>query len=240
MSFTTGQEIIDFFRRKDTYFKRAFSQAGEDVIVLGIINALNLKKFSWIDIGAHHPLYFSNTALFYKKGFRGINIEADPALIQEFYRKRPQDINLNVLISNKSTKQKFYIIDPSTLSTSSKEEALRLEKLGHKIKKEIEINSMTVSEILDKYNNGMFPDFLSIDAEGYDFEIIKTIKWETTNIPKIICIESVPYSINLQNNFNYMINNEMTKYLLDKDYFIGAYTGINTIFIQNKLCHRTF
>jgi len=63
-----GQEIIDFIRRKETYFQRSFSQTGEDVIILSLIKAFNIKDFSWLDIGAHHPLYFSNTALFYKKG----------------------------------------------------------------------------------------------------------------------------------------------------------------------------
>lgn len=230
-----GQEIIDFIRKKDTYFQRAFSQAGEDVIILGFIKALGEENFSWLDIGAHHPLYLSNTALFYRKGFRGINIEADPSLIKEFYRKRPEDINLNALVSDKSGKQDFYIINPPTLSTFSEDEAHRLETLGHKITNKIEINSITIPEILNKYSNGIFPYFLSVDAEGCDFEIIKTIEWEKT-APKIICVESVPYTLSIQNNFDYMKNNEMTKYLMEKDYYIGAYTGINTIFIQNKLC----
>lgn len=230
-----GQEIIDFIRRKDTYFQRSFSQTGEDVIILSLIKAFNLKDFSWLDIGAHHPLYFSNTALFYKKGFRGINVEADPSLIKEFYRKRPKDINLNVMVSDKSIKQDFYIIDPPTLNTSSEDEAHRLEGLGYKIKDKIEIHSMTVPEIINKYNNGIFPDFLSVDAEGCDFEIIKTIEWDKT-APKIICVESVPFTIKIQDNFDYMKDNEMTKYILDKGYFIGAYTSMNTIFIQNKLC----
>lgn len=229
-----GQEIIDFIRGKDTYFKRSFAQAGEDVIILGLVNHFKLINFSWIDVGAHHPSYFSNTALFYNKGYRGINIEADPNLIGEFYRKRPNDINLNVLISDKNGEQDFYIIDPPTLSTLSKEEAYRLEGYGHKIKKKITVNTITVIDIVNKYSNGDFPCLLTLDAEGYDFEILKTIDWEKT-APKIICVEIVPYTYHLQDNFNHINKEEITAYLLGKGYFIAAYTGINAIFVDKKL-----
>lgn len=233
MGCTLCQEIIDFVRGKETYFKKSFSQSGEDAIIWGLIRSLGLKNFSWLDIGAHHPLYLSNTASFYRKGFRGINIEGDPSLIKEFYRKRPKDINLNVLISSKKGRSTFYIIDPPTLNTMSEEEAKRAETQGHSIKGKIEVESMTVPDVLNKYCNGIFPDLLTLDAEGCDFDILKTIEWEKTT-PKIICIESVPYTIGLQNNFEYMRTTETTKYILEKGYFIAAYTGINAIFVQEK------
>lgn len=229
-----GQEIIDFLRGKETYFQRSFSQSGEDVIIYWLTKTLELKKFSWIDIGAHDPQYLSNTALFYRKGFRGINIEGDPSLIKEFHRKRPKDINLNILISDKSGKQDFYIIDPPTLNTLSEAEALRYKELGYTIKDKIEVESMTISEVIYKYCQGVFPDFLSLDAEGWDFEILKKIEWEKS-FPKIICVEIAPHSSTVKDNFGYMKDNEMTKYILDKDYFIAAYTGTNTIFVKNNL-----
>jgi len=71
-------------------------------------------------------------------------------LIKEFYRKRPKDINLNILVSGESVKQDFYIIDSTTLNTSSEDEAHRLEGLGYKIKYKIEIHSITVPEIINK------------------------------------------------------------------------------------------
>lgn len=79
-----------------------YSQTGGDILIRYAFSNLGINTFSWLDIGAHHPFKISNTAAFYKIGLRGINIEGDPKLIKKFYERRPEDINLNVLISNKS------------------------------------------------------------------------------------------------------------------------------------------
>lgn len=214
-------------------YPTSFSQTGEDVFILYLIQTLGFRTFSWLDIGAHHPLYLSNTALFYEKGCRGLNVEGDPQLIQEFYAQRPQDKNLNFLASNKSGEQTFYIMNPPTLNTLSKEEAEGYVKQGYTIKGQIQIPSLTVPEIINAYNGGVFPDLLSLDAEGHDFEILQTIEWEKT-APKIICVEIAEHSPKITDNFGYMKDNEITKYLYEKDYFVVAYTGNNTIFLHNQ------
>ena len=52
----------------DKYKKISFSQCGEDLIVKFIFDCLGINSPTYIDIGAHHPHYISNTALFYKNG----------------------------------------------------------------------------------------------------------------------------------------------------------------------------
>ncbi len=81
--------------------KISFSQCGEDLIVQNIFNCLGIEKPSYIDVGAYDPFIFSNTALFYSKGSRGINIEPDPHLYKTFPKHRKEDINLNVGIGEK-------------------------------------------------------------------------------------------------------------------------------------------
>jgi hypothetical protein len=75
----------------------SYSQDGEDM-VLKVFFYENKRKYEgfYIDVGAHHPFRFSNTAFFYQKGWRGINIEPTPDLIKKFKRYRKRDINLNV------------------------------------------------------------------------------------------------------------------------------------------------
>ena len=53
----------------------------------------------YVDIGAHHPKRFSNTYIFYQRGWRGINIDAKPGTKEVFNKLRPRDINLEVPIS---------------------------------------------------------------------------------------------------------------------------------------------
>ena len=55
------KNILHFF-----YKRYSFSQEGEDIILNNILN--DKKSGFYIDIGAHHPVRFSNTYLFYLKG----------------------------------------------------------------------------------------------------------------------------------------------------------------------------
>lgn len=76
----------------------------------------NYKGF-YVDIGAHHPFRFSNTAIFYKKGWRGINVEPTPEYYQKFKRYRSKDININIGVSDSNTKLTFYKFDEPALNS---------------------------------------------------------------------------------------------------------------------------
>ena len=70
-----GYSILNLKRKN--YKQISYSQCGEDLIMNFIFNNLRIEKPSYIDIGAHHPFWLSNTFFFYKKGSKGINIEAN-------------------------------------------------------------------------------------------------------------------------------------------------------------------
>src|SRR5215211_2513715 len=102
--------------------KISYSQCGEDLLIQYLFNLRGIPKPSYIDIGANDPFFLSNTAIFYKKGCRGINIEANPLLIKNFKLHRPEDINLNIGVGPKDDELNFFIINHPTLSTFSKQE----------------------------------------------------------------------------------------------------------------------
>lgn len=54
----------------------AYSQEGEDLVLNRIFGEQATGYY--VDVGAHHPFRFSNTAIFYKKGWCGINIDPLP------------------------------------------------------------------------------------------------------------------------------------------------------------------
>ena len=109
--------------------KYSFSQCGEDLIIEYVFTLRGISHPSYIDIGANHPFFLSNTALFYLKGCRGINIEANPYLMDDFLKYRSEDTNLNYGINiNNETVLDFYIMNDSTLSTFSEIEAKNYTK----------------------------------------------------------------------------------------------------------------
>ena len=78
---------------------------------------------------------------------------------------------------------------------------------------------------------------MSLDAEGYDLNILKSIDWERT-YPKIICVENLPYFPKLRNYFESMQKNDLSMYLKSKNYSIIAFTLINTIFVHNEYVEK--
>jgi hypothetical protein len=97
-----------------------YSQEGEDIVLQRFLQ--EKEKGFYIDIGAHHPTRFSNTYLLYLKGWRGVNIDAMPGSMELFNELRPEDINIEVPVSDESKEMLFYIykeIYNHTASTSS-------------------------------------------------------------------------------------------------------------------------
>ena len=84
----------------------SFSVEAEDLIINRLFDACLIRdpnyKGSFIDIGAWHPVRGSNTYFFYKRGWRGINVEPNPEFISEFRRIRGEDITVNAAVSSTS------------------------------------------------------------------------------------------------------------------------------------------
>jgi FkbM family methyltransferase len=216
------------FKKRKTNWKRSYSQCGEDLIIKFIFDIIGIKNPSYIDIGAHHPTYLNNTALLHMTGSIGINIEPDPILFKEFIRSRRKDINLNIGISDKEDEIDFYIINDPTLNTFSEQEANNYKKEGDYFVKSIKkVKVQTVASILEKYADNKFPDLLTIDAEGIDELVLKSIDFET-NFPIVICTETISFS----NTGNGIKNVELIEFIKSNGYILYADTYINSIFVR--------
>lgn len=208
--------------------KISYSQCGEDLIVDYIFKLRGVTKPSYIDIGANDPYFLNNTSIFYQRGCRGINIDANPNCIKKFDNERPEDINLNIGIGSEKSNQIFYIINDSTLSTFSEAECQKCLETGkYKLleKKLVEIS--TLEEILYIHNEDVIPDFMSIDAEGLDLEIVKSINF-TKYSPKVICVEAAEYSPIGAG----MRRDEIIKFLEENNYYEYANTNLNAIMVK--------
>jgi FkbM family methyltransferase len=222
------QYAVQSFLKKRMYNSAtpSYSQSGEDMIIHFILKNLKIEKPTYIDIGAYHPERLSNTAFFYNSGCSGINIEPNPMLFRAFVRYRPRDLNLNIGISDVAGEMDFFVMSADTLSTFSRDEADKFVKEhGYKVVKTTKLQVKTVSDILANINT-KYPDFLSLDAEGVEEKILRSINFEVWS-PLVICCETVPYSATGIVSKNY----EVVDYLKSKGYMVYADTYINTIFV---------
>ena len=76
----------------------SYAQHGEDVVLWRALGPRT--DVFYVDIGAYHPTFDSVTKALYERGWRGINVEAQPDRIGAFEEERPEDINLAIAIGD--------------------------------------------------------------------------------------------------------------------------------------------
>lgn len=176
-------------KNDSAYLNLSYSQEGEDLILNRFFEE---KKYGFfVDVGALHPQRFSNTYKFYQMGWRGINIDAMPGSMNQFKEIRPLDINLEIPVSDRVELLDYHIFNEPALNTLSKELADEHSKVkGYFIKEVLSIETNTLEAILDQHlPAGQTIDFLTIDAEGLDFQILKSNNWSKYR-PDIVLIEN--------------------------------------------------
>lgn len=211
----------------DSYYSKSYAQEGEDMILKRLFE--RQKKGFFIDVGSHHPKRFSNTYFFYKRGWRGINIDAMPKSMELFKKHRKRDINLEVAVSDKPAKLTYYEFNEPALNGFS--ESLSLQRDGlenYKIINQYTIETQTLTKVLDSVKERMPPeiDFISIDVEGLDFQVIKSLDFVKYQ-PKVILVEILSKSLDEINN------HEIALYLRQLDYLVYA-KSINTVFFVHR------
>jgi FkbM family methyltransferase len=211
----------------DIYSTRSYSQEGEDMILNRMLGAQ--QSGFYVDVGAHHPFRFSNTYFFYKKGWRGINIDAMPGSMKLFNQFRSEDINLELPISDTKEMLNYYMFNDPALNGFSKE----LSELRHKqndnffIEKEVPLQTHTLAGVLDTHlKKDTIIDFLNVDVEGLDFQVLRSNNWLKYK-PKIIMVE-------IAGNGLFDVRNSDTCFLLEHNGYVVYSKTVSTVFFVRK------
>jgi len=192
----------NFFKKKESY-----SMDKEDLVVQEYFK--NRTYGFYVDVGCYHPLQRNNTMLLYLKGWRGINIDISDFSIKLFKFLRPEDLNLNLAISNLEGEiDMFFQKKLSQLSTIKEKHAkIAFQGTIHNKK----ILSRSLNSILEesKYR-GKRINFLNIDVEGSDFEVLQSLDFNKYS-PELICIEVIEKELEKSDVFNFLYNKKYKK-----------------------------
>lgn len=192
--------------------QEAYAQEGEDLIISRIFGS-KTDGF-YVDIGAHHPVRHSNTYLLYRRGWRGINIDATPGSMDLFRQLRPRDTNIECLVASDPSPRSFYTLTESALNTASQTLARQrsAEDPNYQVTDAVTLRPRTLASLLDEYlPAGQGIDVMSVDVEGLDYDVLRSNDWARYR-PTYLLAEL------LGTDFEELQNHEIVRFLRDNGY----------------------
>lgn len=225
--FLIPKKIFDFicFLVGYKYFKISYSQSGEDLILLKYLKNKKIEKGKYLDIGAFHPRWVSNTYLLHKKGFTGYCVDLDEERLRWFRFARGSRVKtICGAISNSKSEfikvYKFRRKSPfSLIDTTSLENAIHFRSKNNSDFEEINVNNFHINDIFSKVGK---INVLNIDIEGQDIAVIRSSNLKIID-PEIILIED---------NKGYFPSEELEEFFSKNQYYLIAICGLTKIFAK--------
>jgi FkbM family methyltransferase len=211
----------------------SYSQEGEDLLLGRLFDGQ--RTGFYVDVGAHHPTLFSNTYLFYRRGWRGINIDAMPGSMQAFRSARPRDLSLEAAISSSGQALTYYMYNWPALNTFSaelyrhREQAREERDAGYRCIGKQEIKTRALREVLDENlpaaarHDGI--DFLNVDVEGFDLDVLQSNDW-TTFHPRVVVAEI------LESDLQAVASDPVSTFLRGKGYVAKAKCINSVVYVR--------
>ena len=165
-----------------------YAQNSEDVTLRRALQ--DIKEGFWVDIGANHPIIESVTKWFSEQGWHGINVEPNPAFLTLLQAERPRDINLGIAIGAHRGRVPLHILGNTGQTTTIYRFAEREAQNGQPITSTIEVDMLPLDALLDTHAKDRTVDFLKIDAEGAEPDIIGAAAFDRHR-PRIILFENI-------------------------------------------------
>jgi len=213
--------------------KLSYAQQGEDIVLWQIlVYVLGIPHPTYMDVGAHHPVFNNNTYLFYGLGSTGVLVEPNPGLHEVLKQVRPRDVLVGAGIGvTAQAEADFYIIGGSEdgqLNTFSREQAETLvarSRGQYSIAKVLKVPLLNINELMRKHWNGP-PNLLSIDTEGFDLQILRSIDFKRMR-PDVICVETLEIG-------GRRVLTEIMQLMAKNGYEARGGSFVNTIFVDRR------
>jgi FkbM family methyltransferase len=166
--------------------KLSYSQFGEDITAANLFR--NLDSGFYVDVGAHHPLRHSNTAIFHIRGWQGVTVEPMQRGFRAFQRLRPHAINVRAAIHNEADRVTLYKFRGGLSNTTIEERAKDLSKGKEAVGEEV-VPALSLNSVFERHvPEGVHVNYLSVDIEGYDPEAILAFDLDKYR-PDVVCME---------------------------------------------------
>lgn len=212
---------LDFW---ETPVNETYGQCGEDIIADSFLrvqlfrSGRNYEQLKYIEIGANHPVVHSASYLFHKKyGAHGILVEPIPSLCETLSKHRPGDTVVNCVVSaSHAETATLYVTKHQALSSLNRRHIELFAGDAKQVTDKLVVRNCHINSFMETYAPKTI-DFLSVDTEGTDFEILHALDTERFRPTLIQCETSgdvMPF----------------VEFFKTKSYILLAATNVNVFF----------
>jgi FkbM family methyltransferase len=219
----------------------SYAQSGEDLQIAYFVGRKNAATY--IDVGCLWPKDHSNSYFFYERGGHGLCIEPNPDFADDFRAERPRDTFLNCGISDRAGELTYYMHGNPVFNTLSAESAAEVarqaeqrdgaQRRGRTLTGTTTVPVMTLDEAVARAGfaercDGRV-DFLSIDVEGLELEVIAGFSFDALR-PRLVVTEQVRRGRNRQPPED----QPAAQALRARGYWLAGYTGHDLYFMDER------
>jgi hypothetical protein len=203
----------------------SFSQLGQDLEVLKIYN--HKKGGYFIEVGANDGIKYSNTYLLETKyNWKGICCEPIPKLFEQLVINRPQSICFDEAVySESSLTVTFDIANNSVLSGISEYIDMHKECVDAD-KTTIQVQTISLLDVLNKANAPTFIEYMSLDTEGTEYEILKNFDFKKYTFGLI----------DVEHNYCEPRRSQIHKLLISNGYLYKGENEFDDMYVHISLC----
>jgi FkbM family methyltransferase len=180
----------------------------------------------YIDVGAWEPVLHSVTKHFYDKGWHGINVEPIPAYFAKLAEARTSDVNLNIALLDKPSRTRIFAVPGTGLSTFERAHAEAHGRAGFELEEQA-VEVTTLAAICEQYATLQPIDFLKIDTEGTEHQVLQGGNWKRFR-PRVVIIEATrPLSPDAAFS-------DSEDFLMQRDYCFAYFDGLNRFYVAEE------
>lgn len=212
-----GKAAVPYYAK--SLLRKSFAQQGEDLILDRVLTRV-LKKdvfepYTYVDVGGYDAIDTSVTYLLYLRGWRGIVFDPSKSSLKSFKKFRKRDYFVNAVVGDEDgVDVEFYIpkraLQDKSSTNTKYPNTKSLEEFNKVIFRQVNLNEELRRQGIKKI------DFLNIDVEGAELEILKSLDFEFFK-PSVIAVEIHG------NNLEECLKTDEVRLILERGYqFVGS------------------
>ncbi len=177
----------------------------------------------YVDVGGGHPVADNVSFWFYLKGWRGLVVEPQRQLADLYAHVRPRDVVFRGLVGEREGEVDFHVVDrlhgfSTTVESNAKSAGAGYATLRMPMRR---LADLTAEHGITRI------DFLKVDVEGAEPEVLRGTDWKTCR-PKVVIIEAVAPGSMAE------AWHEWEPFVLAQGYAFAFFDGLNRFYVANE------